>query len=216
MQHDPPAPVDRSHRREWHWTKRLLQRAPQNAGQHWHLYTPCYGTGTLTRWPHRTLSSHVSRARATLPAPPYYVSLKERDRDPDTDLAFRLNSLSHKPGTRWTRKCSPTRGTDGPVNEHRNVTPSPARRVMRDPPALEHIILDNVTARAGDPGMHSPQEPTHIFSEKVEHQGTRSQGAHNAHWGNLSACNVRECWEGHVLRSPKSYQHQGGRGGTRH
>ena len=59
---------------------------------------------TLTRWPHQTLtnSSHVSRATATLPAPPQSISVKERDGGPDTDLLFRLTFLSHNPGTRWT------------------------------------------------------------------------------------------------------------------
>ena len=46
-----------------------------------------------------------------------------------------------------TKGCSPTRGTHRPADEHRNVTPSPACRVMRDPPASEHIILENLTLK---------------------------------------------------------------------
>ena len=35
--------------------------------------------------------------------------------------------------------------------------------------------------------MHAPREPTHIFSEKVKHQGTRSQAAHSGTTGATSA-----------------------------
>ena len=35
--------------------------------------------------------------------------------------------------------------------------------------------------------MHAPPEPTRIFSEKIKHQGTRSQGAHSGTTGATSA-----------------------------
>ena len=35
--------------------------------------------------------------------------------------------------------------------------------------------------------MHAPPEPTRISSEKVEHQGTRSRGAHSGTTGATSA-----------------------------
>ena len=35
--------------------------------------------------------------------------------------------------------------------------------------------------------MHAPTEPTRIFSKKVKHQGTRSQGAHSGTTGATSA-----------------------------
>ena len=62
---------------------------------------------------------------------------------------------------------------------HGNITPSPARRVMRDPPTSEHIILENVTSKGRDQGMNVPPKPTRATSENVIHQGTRSQGAHS-------------------------------------
>ena len=45
-----------------------------------------------------------------------------------------------------TKGCSQTRRTHGPADEHGNVTSGPARRVMRDPPASQHII-ENVTSK---------------------------------------------------------------------
>ena len=62
------------------------------------------------------------------------MSAKEREGDPDTDLSLLLTSLFHKADTRWTKGCSPTHETHGPAGEHGNITPSPARRAMRDPP----------------------------------------------------------------------------------
>ena len=120
-QRTPPTPVDRAHRRELHWATQLLPRAPANAGQTSQPYNPCYTAETLTPWPHRAHSSHISRTGATLPTPPKSISVKEREGDPDTYLSFRLTFLSHKPDTRWTKLCSPTHETHRPAGFRRRT-----------------------------------------------------------------------------------------------
>ena len=128
----------------------------------------------------------------------------------DTDLSSRLTSLSHKPDARWTKKCSPTHGTHGPANEHGIITRSPGRRVMRDPATSEHIILENVTSKGrGSKDVCATRADTHILRESYtpRHQVTGRPQLH--HWGNFSASTLRECCDGHVPRSPESYQRQG-------
>ena len=91
----------------------------------------------------------------------------------------------------------------------RNITPSPARRAMRDPPTSEHMILENVTSKGrGSRDECATRADTHDLRENYtpRHQVTGRPQRH--HWGNFSAHNLRECCEGHVPCSPESYQHQ--------
>ena len=135
-----------------------------NAGQSWHPYNPCYRAK-------RSRSSQISSASATLLTPPQSISVKERDRDPDTDLSFRLTSLSYKPDTRWTKKCSRTHGAHRPAD----AGPSLLRHA-RSPNARAHNPRECYFQGQGIKSLHAPPEPTSISSEKVIQQGTRSQG----------------------------------------
>ena len=81
------------------------------------------------------------------------------------------------PGAQHTGPTS----TPAPSGEHRNVTPSPARRAVRDPLTPERIILENVTSQGGGPGTNVP--PARVTSEKIIHQSTRSRGTHGSSQG---------------------------------
>ena len=87
--------------------------------------------------------------------------------------------------------CSPTHVTHGPADGHRNVTPSPARRVMRGPPTPEHIILEKVTSKGrGSRDACATRVNTHILRESYapRHQVIgRPQGLH---WAGATSAQV--------------------------
>ena len=92
----------------------------------------------------------------------------------------------------------------------------PTRRPMREPPTSEHIIENHTFKGRGSRDTCATGADAHLLQERYtpRHQITAHPERH--HWGDFSTCNLRDCCDGHVLRSPESYQRQGARGGPRH
>ena len=68
-----------------------------------------------------------------------------------------------------------------PSGEHGNVMPSPARRAVQGSPTPKHTSLENITSQGAGPRTNVL--PAGMTSEKIIHQGTRSQGAHGSAHG---------------------------------
>ena len=107
--------------------------------------------GTRSQGSHRGTTgatlAHVTCknvARGTFPAAPKAISSKQREGGTDTDLSFRLTSLSHKPVKRWARGCRPTHGTHKPAG-YRGQT----RERWAEPSPLHHMGFP-------DTGVHQP------------------------------------------------------------